>query len=180
MWLQTHGASRAWISDLFPYTAKVVDDICIVRSMFTEAINHDRHEPLFRPEQSKVTDRLWAPGLAMDLSAKTKNLPAFTVLLSRAIGNGQGVYSRLWFSISDLIIRGVQAPAMVKTGFIHQDLKGMDRQTRRKMLYNVLLLTSCLMEWSGSGNRHKNPGILKWPTARTQLCRSHGSITRTK
>src|SRR5215471_14940428 len=36
-----YGESRAWISDLFPHTAKIVDDICIVRSMFTEAINHD-------------------------------------------------------------------------------------------------------------------------------------------
>ena len=38
---QQYGQARAWISDLFPHTAGVVDDICIVRSMFTEAINHD-------------------------------------------------------------------------------------------------------------------------------------------
>jgi hypothetical protein len=36
-----YGQSGAWISDLFPYTSKIVDDICIVRSMYTEAINHD-------------------------------------------------------------------------------------------------------------------------------------------
>ena len=36
-----YGESRAWISDLFPYTSKIVDDICIIRSMHTEAINHD-------------------------------------------------------------------------------------------------------------------------------------------
>lgn len=36
-----YGEARAWISDLFPHTAGIVDDICIVRSMFTEAINHD-------------------------------------------------------------------------------------------------------------------------------------------
>ena len=36
-----HGESGTWMSDLFPYTAQVVDDLCIVKSMFTEAINHD-------------------------------------------------------------------------------------------------------------------------------------------
>src|SRR3546814_6601052 len=36
-----YGASRTWVSDLFPYTAKIVDDICIVRSLHTDAINHD-------------------------------------------------------------------------------------------------------------------------------------------
>ena len=36
-----HGANGTWISDLLPHTAKVVDDLCIVRSMFTDAINHD-------------------------------------------------------------------------------------------------------------------------------------------
>src|SRR3546814_488317 len=43
-----YGEARAWVSDLFPYTAKVVDDICIVRSLHTEAINHDPALTLFQ------------------------------------------------------------------------------------------------------------------------------------
>ncbi|WP_257090321.1 DUF1501 domain-containing protein [Sphingobacterium sp. E70] len=54
-----YGQSRAWVSSLFPYMAKVVDDLCIIRSMHTDAINHDPAITFFKPDLSKAVERVW-------------------------------------------------------------------------------------------------------------------------
>lgn len=57
-----YGEARAWVSDLFPNTAKVVDDLCIIKSMFTEAINHDPALTFFKAVHKWVTGQAWVPG----------------------------------------------------------------------------------------------------------------------
>jgi hypothetical protein len=133
-----YGASGAWISDLFPYTAKIVDDLCIVRSMFTEAINHDPALTFVQTGAQQGNRPSMGSWLSYGLGSENKNLPAFTVLLSRGIGNGQGVYSRLWSNgFLDSIHQGVQFSNGEDPVLFINDPKGMDRQKRRRMLDNL-------------------------------------------
>jgi len=92
-----HGKSGAWVSDLLPHTAKVVDDMAIVRSMFTEAINHD---PAFTFMQtgSQLSGRpsigSW---LSYGLGSDNQNLPSFVVLITPGKVD-QPLSARLWGS----------------------------------------------------------------------------------
>jgi hypothetical protein len=132
---QQYGASRAWVSDLFPHTAKIVDDICIVKSMFTEAINHDPALTFVQTGSQQGNRPSMGAWLSYGLGSENKNLPAFTVLLSRGIGNGQGVYSKLWTNgFLDSIHQGVQFSKGEDPVLYLRDPAGMDRPARRQML----------------------------------------------
>jgi hypothetical protein len=90
-----HGQSGAWLSELLPHTAKVVDELCIIRSMYTEAINHDP-AITFLQTGSQISGRpsigAW---LNYGLGSENDNLPAFVVLITKGKGD-QPLYSRLW------------------------------------------------------------------------------------
>lgn len=130
-----YGNSRAWISDLFPYTAKVVDDICIIKSMHTEAINHDPALTFFQTGAQQGNRPSMGAWLSYGLGSENKNLPAFTVLLSRGKGNGQGVYSKLWTNgFLDSTHQGVQFSSGEDPVLYLKDPEGLNRSERRKML----------------------------------------------
>lgn len=136
-----YGESRAWVSDLFPYTAKIVDDLCIVKSMFTEAINHDPALTFLQTGSQQGNRPSMGSWLSYGLGNENKNLPNFTVLLSRGIGNGQGVYSKLWSNgFLDSIHQGVQFSKGEDPVLYLRDPEGMDRQARRDMLDNLAQL----------------------------------------
>jgi hypothetical protein len=92
-----YGQSGAWVSDIFPYTAQVVDELCIVRSLYTEAINH---EPavMFMQTGSQLSGRpsigSW---LNYGLGSENENLPAFVVMISKG-GGAQPLNSSAWGS----------------------------------------------------------------------------------
>ena len=92
---QQYGRSGAWLSELLPHTAKVIDDLCVVRSLFTEAINHDPAITFFQTG-SQISGRpsigAW---LNYGLGSDNDNLPAFVVLITKGKGD-QPLYSRLW------------------------------------------------------------------------------------
>jgi hypothetical protein len=94
---QQHGKNGAWVSELLPHTAKIVDDLCIVRSMYTEAINHDP-AITFMQTGSEISGRpsigAW---LSYGLGSDNDNLPAFVVLITPGKVD-QPLYSRLWGS----------------------------------------------------------------------------------
>lgn len=145
-----YGESRAWISDLFPYTSKIVDDICIVRSMYTEAINHDPALTFIQTGAQQGNRPSMGSWLSYGLGSENKNLPAFTVLLSRGIGNGQGVYSRLWSNgFLDSIHQGVQFSKGEDPVLFIKDPKGMDKNMRRRMLDNIAELNRLSYETFG-------------------------------
>lgn len=138
---QQYGESRAWISSLFPYTAKVVDDICIIKSMYTEAINHDPALTFFQTGAQQGNRPSMGAWLSYGLGSENKNLPAFTVLLSRGKGNGQGVYSKLWTNgFLDSTHQGVQFSSSEDPVLFLKDPKGLDRTERRKMLDKLAAL----------------------------------------
>ena len=92
-----HGQNGTWVNELLPHTAKVVDDLCIVRSMFTEAINHDP-AITFLQTGSEMSGR---PSIGAwvhyGLGSDNENLPAFVVLITPGKVD-QPLYSRLWGS----------------------------------------------------------------------------------
>jgi hypothetical protein len=133
-----YGESRAWISDLFPYTAKIVDDICIVRSMYTEAINHDPALTFFQTGAQQGNRPSMGSWVSYGLGSENKNLPAFCVLFSKGKGNGQGVYSKLWSNgFLDSVHQGVQFSSGESPVLYLNNQDGIDRNDRRKMLDKV-------------------------------------------
>src|SRR6478672_1070637 len=130
-----YGEARAWVSDLFPHTAKIVDDICIVKSMFTEAINHDPALTFMQTGAQQGNRPSMGAWLSYGLGSENKNLPAFTVLLSRGKGNGQGVYSKLWTNgFLDSIHQGVQFSSGENPVLYLNNPAGMPKADRRRML----------------------------------------------
>ncbi|MDF3076490.1 MAG: sulfatase [Sphingobacteriaceae bacterium] len=138
---EQYGQSRAWISDLLPYTSKVVDDLCIVKSMYTEAINHDPALTFFQTGAQQGNRPSMGSWLSYGLGSENKNLPSFTVLLSKGKGNSQGVYSKLWSNgFLDSIHQGVQFSSGEDPVLYLNDPEGMNRFERRKMLDKISAL----------------------------------------
>ena len=136
-----YGQSQAWISDLLPYTARIADDICIIKSMYTEAINHDPALTFLQTGAQQGNRPSMGSWLSYGLGNENKNLPAFTVLLSRGIGNGQGVYSKLWANgFLDSVHQGVQFSNGEDPVLYLRD--GMNRDERRVMLDHLAELNN--------------------------------------
>ncbi len=130
-----YGEARAWISDIFPHTAKIVDDICIIKSMHTEAINHDPALTFFQTGAQVGNRPSMGSWMSYGLGSENSNLPSFCVLLSRGKGNGQGVYSKLWTNgFLDSVHQGVQFSASEDPVLYLSDPKNMSREERRRML----------------------------------------------
>lgn len=132
---QQYGQSRAWISELFPHTARIVEDICIIKSMHTEAINHDPALTFFQTGAQQGNRPSMGAWLSYGLGSENSNLPAYTVLLSKGKGNGQGVYSKLWSNgFLDSIHQGVQFSSGEDPVLYLNNQPGLSQQERRKML----------------------------------------------
>ena len=130
-----YGESRAWMSELLPYTSKVVDDICFIKTMHTEAINHDPALTFFQTGAQIGNRPSMGSWLSYGLGSENKNLPAFCVLLSKGKGNGQGVYSKLWSNgFLDSVHQGVQFSNGEDPVLYLKNPEGMDKAERRKML----------------------------------------------
>jgi hypothetical protein len=93
------GRSGAWVSELMPHTARIADELTFIKSMNTEAINHDP-AVTFLQTGSQIAGRpsigAW---LSYGLGSESKDLPAFVVMISPGSGgSGQPLYDRLWGS----------------------------------------------------------------------------------
>ena len=145
-----HGQSGAWVSEIFPYMSKIVDDICIIRSMNTEAINHDPALTFFQTGSQQGNRASMGSWVSYGLGTENKNLPSFCVLLSRGKGNGQGVYSKLWSNgFLDSVHQGVQFSSGENPILYLQDPDGLDKLARRTMLDKVAALNQSSYEQFG-------------------------------
>ncbi len=95
-----HGNSGAWVSELMPHTAKIADRICFIKSMHTEAINHDPAVTFFQTGAQLAGRPSIGAWLSYGLGSENKDLPAFVVMISQGTGNpnDQPLYDRLWGS----------------------------------------------------------------------------------
>jgi len=94
---QQHGHSGAWVSELMPYTARVADELTFIKSVYTEAINHDP-AVTFLQTGSEIAGRpSMGSWVVYGLGSEAENLPAFVVMISPGGGGGgQPLYDRLW------------------------------------------------------------------------------------
>src|SRR5713101_2422618 len=93
-----HGQSGAWLSETLPYTAKAADQICIVRSMQTEAINHDPAVTFFQTGFQLAGRPSIGSWISYGLGSENQDLPAFVVMVSQGKGNAQALADRQWGS----------------------------------------------------------------------------------
>ena len=145
-----YGQSKAWISELLPHTSKVVDELCIVKSMFTEAINHDPALTFFQTGAQVGNRPSMGSWLSYGLGSENKNLPAFCVLLSKGKGNGQGVYSKLWTNgFLDSVHQGVQFSSGENPVLYLNNPESINKADRRKMLDQLEALNAETFKESG-------------------------------
>ncbi len=130
-----HGESGAWVSNLMPHTSKIVDDLCFIKTMHTEAINHDPAITFFQTGSQQPGRPSMGSWLSYGLGSSNQNLPGFVVLLSRGAQRPQPIYSRLWgngFLAS--LHQGVQLRSGKDPVLYLQNPDGLSTQARRQML----------------------------------------------
>jgi hypothetical protein len=130
-----HGESGTLLSELLPYTSKIVDDICLIKSMFTEAINHDPAYT-FMQTGSQIAGR---PSIgswfSYGLGSENKDLPSYVVMTSKSPGNVQPVADRHWGSgFLPTQHQGVRFQGSGEPVRYLNDAPGIDRAARRDML----------------------------------------------
>ncbi len=130
-----YGQSGAWLSELLPYTARIADELCIIKSMHTEAINHDPAVAFFQTGHQQPGRPAIGAWLSYGLGSENSNLPAFVVLTSRGKGNIQPLASRVWGSaFLPSVHQGVQFRAGENPVLYLRNPDGLDSQGRRRML----------------------------------------------
>jgi hypothetical protein len=135
-----HGASGAWVSELLPHTAKIVDDLCFIKSLHTGAINHDPAITFCQTGAQLAGRPSIGAWLSYGLGSENENLPAFVVLVSQGSGNkgDQPLYDRLWGSgflpskYQGVKFRSTGDPVLYLS---HPD--GLNAGTRREMLTDI-------------------------------------------
>jgi hypothetical protein len=141
---QRGGTCGTPISDLLPYTRSIADDLCVIRSVHTEAINHDPAITFFQTGSQQPGRPSMGAWVDYGLGRMNENLPAFVVLLSvnkdRA---GQGLLARLWGSgFLPSRHQGVQFRAGGEPVLYLDDPAGVTRQRRRMMLDGLAEMNS--------------------------------------
>ncbi len=132
-----HGQSGAWVSELLPWTAKIVDELCIIRTTHTEAINHDPAITFIQSGSQQPGRPSMGAWVSYGLGSENQDLPAYVVMLSQssALNVDQPLFSRLWgpgflpSSYQGVRFRSGREPVLYL-----EDPPGIDRQTRRRML----------------------------------------------
>lgn len=130
-----HGKSGTWVSEILPYTAQVVDELCLIRSMYTEQINHDPAITFFQTGHQLPGRPSIGSWLSYGLGSENKNLPAFIVLISKNASKDQPLYARLWgngFLPSEH--QGVQFRSGKDPVLFLKDPEGYDGADRKEML----------------------------------------------
>ncbi|MDF9800280.1 hypothetical protein OKW21_005543 [Catalinimonas alkaloidigena] len=129
------GQSGAWVSDLMPHTAEIADELCFIKTMHTEAINHDPAITFFQTGSQQPGRPSIGSWLSYGLGSDNQNLPTFIVLLSRGAQRPQPIYSRLWgngFLAS--LHQGVQFRSGKDPVLFLNNPDGINAGTRRQVL----------------------------------------------
>lgn len=140
-----HGQSGAWISEVLPYTAKVADDLCIIKSMKTEAINHDPAITFCQTGFQLAGRPSIGAWLAYGLGSEADDLPSYVVMVSRGTGRtgDQPLYDRLWGSgFLPTKHQGVKFRSGTEPVLYLDNPAGCTTQLRRQMLDDVAELNT--------------------------------------
>jgi Protein of unknown function (DUF1501) len=135
-----HGETGAWVSSLLPYTARIVDDLTIIKTTNTDAINHEPAIMLMNTGNMNAGKPCLGSWLAYGLGSMNDNLPTFIVLQTKTNPreNNQPVSSRLWSSgFLSSEYAGVGLRSGADPALYLADPVGVDRDVRREMLDTV-------------------------------------------
>jgi uncharacterized protein DUF1501 len=147
-----HGQSGTWVSELLPHTAKIIDDITVIKTMTTDAINHDPAITFIQTGSQQPGRPSMGAWLSYGLGSENQNLPGFVVLLSQAnaITADQPLFSRLWGSgFLPSAYQGVRFRAGSAPVLYLEDPPGVSKPTRRAMLDAVKKLNTMKQEAYG-------------------------------
>jgi hypothetical protein len=147
-----HGNSGAWLSELMPHTAKVADDLCFVKSMHTEAINHDPAITFFQTGAQLAGRPSIGAWLSYGLGSESRDLPAFVVMISQGSGNptDQPLYDRLWGSgFLPSKYQGVKFRSIGDPVLNLSNPPGIDTHSRRQMLDELGALNELKLKEQG-------------------------------
>ncbi len=146
---ERYGQSGAWVSELMPHTAKIVDDIAIVKTVWTDAINHD-------PAITFIQSGFQQPGrpsmgawISYGLGSENRELPSFVVLISQQSGlnTDQPLFSRLWGSgFLPSKYQGVQFRSTGDPVLYLSNPPGIEPSTRRDIIDSVNALNAIQAE----------------------------------
>ncbi|MBM80986.1 MAG: sulfatase [Planctomycetaceae bacterium] len=143
-----HGESGAWLSDLMPHTAKLADELCFIRSMHTEAINHDPAITFFQTGAQLAGRPSMGSWLSYGLGSENKDLPAFVAMVSGS--GGQPLYDRLWGSgFLPTKYQGVKFRSVGDPVLYLSDPPGFTRQQRRRFLDDLSQLNELQLKEFG-------------------------------
>jgi uncharacterized protein (DUF1501 family) len=146
------GEHGTWISDLLPHMQKIVDDICIVKSMYTEAINHDPAMTFICTGNQQTGYASMGSWISYGLGSMNENLPTFVTMVSQGTGKnpGQPISARHWnngflpSSHQGVGLRSGSSPVLYLN-----DPPGVDREQRRAMLDDLARLNHLHAEAAG-------------------------------
>ncbi len=147
-----HGQSGASVSELLPHTARVVDELCIIKSMHTEAINHDPAVTFFQTGAALAGRPSIGSWLSYGLGSENRDLPAFVAMISKGTGNpeDQPLYDRLWGSgFLPSKYQGVKFRSVGDPVLFLSNPDGLPPSTRRRMLDDLARLNARKLEESG-------------------------------
>lgn len=142
-----HGQSRAWFSELVPHMAKTADDLCFIKSLNTEAINHDPAVTFCQTGFQLAGRPSLGAWVAYGLGSENQNLPAYVVMVSQGSGNTQALADRAFGSgflptkFSGVKFRGGADPVLYLS-----DPDGYSREARRRYLDDLAKLNQIKLD----------------------------------
>ncbi|WP_020602414.1 DUF1501 domain-containing protein [Spirosoma spitsbergense] len=130
-----YGPGQMWISELLPHTARIAGDLTFIRSLHTEAINHDPAITFFQTGSQQAGRPSFGSWVSYGLGSDNQNLPAFVVLLSKGRDGDQPLYAKLW---SNGFLPSVHQGVVFRSGpdpvYYLNNPPGVDKSSRRRML----------------------------------------------
>ncbi len=145
-----HGKCGADLSELLPHTAKVADELCIVKSMYTEAINHDPAITLMQTGSQQPGRPSMGAWLSYGLGSANEDLPAYIVFISGGKPGDQPLFGRLWGAgFMSAEHQGVKFRSSGDPVLFLNNPPGVRRETRRRMLDGMARLNELRFESTG-------------------------------
>ncbi|MEW6302520.1 MAG: DUF1501 domain-containing protein [Verrucomicrobiota bacterium] len=147
-----HGQCGAWVTELMPNIASIVDDVCFIKSMHTEAINHDPAITFVQTGSQLAGRPCFGSWISYGLGSENADLPAFVVMISRGSGrpNDQPLYDRLWSSgFLPTRHQGVKFRSAEDPVLYLSNPPGLNEQTRRRMLDDLAQLNQMKLKETG-------------------------------
>ena len=158
-----HGQSGAWISELMPHTARMADELCFIRSMHTEHINHDPAITFFQTGHQLPGRPSMGAWLSYGLGSANENLPGFVVLISKDRID-QPLYSRLWGNgFLSSIHQGAQFRSGKDPVLFLKNPDGISAEGRRKMLDRLAELHA--LQYEDLGDPEINSRVAQYEMA---------------